>query len=85
MEIDISKGWGGKMKNREEWRQIVHEAKAQHRGEGRNVFLKYYAVMRGEISSQAMYSDLYCIHCVPPVLLRLTKGLNLGYSQNCQG
>jgi hypothetical protein len=22
------KGWGGKMKNREEWRQIVHEAKA---------------------------------------------------------
>jgi hypothetical protein len=33
MEIDISegtgmKGWGGKMKNREEWRLIVHEAKA---------------------------------------------------------
>jgi hypothetical protein len=22
------KGWGGKMKNREEWRLIVHEAKA---------------------------------------------------------
>jgi hypothetical protein len=22
------KGWGGKMKNREEWRQIVQEAKA---------------------------------------------------------
>jgi hypothetical protein len=22
-------GWGGKMKNREEWRQIVQEAKAQ--------------------------------------------------------
>jgi hypothetical protein len=39
-EIDISedvhddlrkmkvKGWGGRMKNREEWRQIVQEAKA---------------------------------------------------------
>jgi hypothetical protein len=24
----ISLGWGGKMKNREEWRQIVQEAKA---------------------------------------------------------
>jgi hypothetical protein len=23
------KGWGGKVKNREEWRQIVQEAKAQ--------------------------------------------------------
>jgi hypothetical protein len=23
------KGWGGKMKNREEWRRIVQEAKAQ--------------------------------------------------------
>jgi hypothetical protein len=23
------KGWGGKMKNREEWRQIFQEAKAQ--------------------------------------------------------
>jgi hypothetical protein len=22
------KGWGGKMKNREEWRQLVQEAKA---------------------------------------------------------
>jgi hypothetical protein len=22
------KGWGGKMKNREEWKQIVQEAKA---------------------------------------------------------
>jgi hypothetical protein len=22
------KGWGGKMKNREEWRRIVHETKA---------------------------------------------------------
>jgi hypothetical protein len=32
-------GRGGKMKNREEWRQIVQEAKAhpelQHRGEGK--------------------------------------------------
>jgi hypothetical protein len=35
------KGWGGKMKNREEWRQIIQEAKAhpelQCRGEGRNL------------------------------------------------
>jgi hypothetical protein len=34
------KGWEGKMKNRQEWRQIVQEAKAhpelQRRGEGRN-------------------------------------------------
>jgi hypothetical protein len=33
------KGWGGKMKNREEWRRVVQEAKAhpevKRRGEGR--------------------------------------------------
>jgi hypothetical protein len=27
-EIDISEGTGGKMKNREEWRRIVQEARA---------------------------------------------------------
>jgi hypothetical protein len=30
MEIDISEGTGGKMKNMEEWRLIVQEAKAHH-------------------------------------------------------
>jgi hypothetical protein len=39
------KGWGRKMKNREEWRQIVHEAKvtlscsAKGKEEGRNTIL----------------------------------------------
>jgi hypothetical protein len=35
------KGWGGKMKNREEWMEIVHETRAhpemQRRGEGKSI------------------------------------------------
>jgi hypothetical protein len=45
MEIDISEGTGRKMKNREEWRLIVQEAKAHpelYRGEGREEGRKEY-------------------------------------------